>query len=229
MVRVTILMLVVLVTFSSIFDLDIVLGAFAAGFILRFIVPEGNKSLETKLDAIAYGFLIPLFFVVSGCRIDLHAVAEMPGQLLFFIVALILVRCVPIVVSLAVRKDTRNELTWHNRLSVAFYWTTALPLIVAITGITVERGIMEERIASVLVAAGAVTVFLMPFLASATYHVTDADPIDAIKEIAHDPEHIRDIIREHVEREHERAEEYRREAASRIKKRMDREKDRSEG
>ena len=229
MVRVTILMLVVLVTFSSIFDLDIVLGAFAAGFILRFIVPEGNKSLETKLDAIAYGFLIPLFFVVSGCRIDLRAVAEMPGLLLFFIVALILVRCVPIVVSLAVRKDTRNELTWHNRLSVAFYCTTALPLIVAITGITVERGIMEERIASVLVAAGALTVFLMPFLASATYHVTDADPIDAIKEIAHDPEHIREIIREHVEREHERAEEYRREAASRIKKRMDREKDRSEG
>ena len=220
MVRVTILMLVVLVTFSSIFDLDIVLGAFAAGFILRFIVPEGNRTLEMKLDAIAYGFLVPLFFVVSGCRIDLRAVADMPGLLLFFIAALILVRCIPIVVSLALRRDTRRELTWHNRLSVAFYCTTALPLIVAITGITVERGIMEENIASVLVAAGAVSVFLMPLLASVSYHVSDADPIEAIREIAHDPEHAMEIIKEHVELEHKRSEAYRKEAARRIRERL---------
>ena len=84
-----------------------------------------------------------------------------------------LVRCVPIVVSLAVRSDTRRGITWHNRLSVAFYCTTALPLIVAITGITVERGIMEEDIASVLVAAGALTVFLMPLLASISHRVVD--------------------------------------------------------
>ena len=198
MVRMTILMLTALVTFSSIFDLDIVLGAFATGFILRFIVPEGNKTLEMKLDGMAYGFFIPLFFVVSGCRIDLRAVARMPGLLVFFIAALILVRCVPIVVSLATRSDTRRELTWHNRLSAAFYCTTALPLIVAITGITVERGIMEEDIASVLVAAGAVTVFLMPLLAAIAYRVTDAEPIDAIIEIAHDPQHAGEIIREHI-------------------------------
>ena len=225
MVRVTILMLVVLVTFSSIFDLDIVLGAFAAGFILRFIVPEGNKTLEMKLDAIAYGFLIPLFFVVSGCKIDLRAVSERPGLLLFFIAALVLVRCIPIVVSLAVRKDTRSEMTWHNRLSVAFYGTTALPLIVAITGITVGRGIMEEDVASVLVAAGAITVFLMPFLASASYHVSDAEPIDAIREITHDPGHIREIIHEHIERKHEKAEAYRNEAVMRIRNKPDSEKD----
>jgi sirohydrochlorin ferrochelatase len=72
-------------------------------------------------------------------------------------------------------------------------------------------------VASVLVAAGAVSVFLMPFLASAAYHVTDAEPIDAIKEIAHDPVHLRDIIKEHVEIEQKKAEAYRREAAERIK------------
>ena len=170
-----------------------------------------------KLDAIAYGFLIPLFFVVSGCKIDLHAVARMPGLLLFFVAALILVRCVPVVISLALRRDTRNELTWHNRLSVAFYCTTALPLIVAITGITVERGIMEEDVASVLVAAGAVTVFLMPFLASVAYHVSDAEPIDAIMEIAKDPQHAGGIIREHIEREHKRSEAYRQEDARRFR------------
>ena len=75
------LILVTLVAFSAIFDLDIVLGSFAAGFVLRYIIPEGNHTLETKLDGLAYGFLIPVFFTVSGAKIDLTAVASRPGLL----------------------------------------------------------------------------------------------------------------------------------------------------
>lgn len=70
-VRLTVFILVTLVAFSAIFDLDIVLGSFAAGFVLRYIIPEGNHTLETKLDGLAYGFLIPVFFTVSGAKIDL--------------------------------------------------------------------------------------------------------------------------------------------------------------
>ena len=40
MMRVTVLLLVGLVALSAAFDLDIVLGAFAAGFVLRYIIPE---------------------------------------------------------------------------------------------------------------------------------------------------------------------------------------------
>ena len=39
-VRVTVVLLIGLVTVSAVFDLDIVLGAFAAGFVLRYIIPE---------------------------------------------------------------------------------------------------------------------------------------------------------------------------------------------
>lgn len=80
-VRLTVLILVTLVAFSAVFDLDIVLGSFAAGFVLRYIIPEGNHTLETKLDGLAYGFLIPVFFTVSGAKIDLTAVASRPGEL----------------------------------------------------------------------------------------------------------------------------------------------------
>ena len=37
----------------------------AAGFVLRYIIPEGDHELESKLDAIGYGFLTPVFFVVN--------------------------------------------------------------------------------------------------------------------------------------------------------------------
>ena len=49
------------------------LGAFAAGFILRYIIPDGSKSLEMKLEGVGYGFLIPVFFVVSGAAINVRA------------------------------------------------------------------------------------------------------------------------------------------------------------
>ena len=56
-------------------------------------------------------------------------------------------------------------------VTVAFYCTTALPLIVAVTNIAVSAGAMQQSTASIMVAAGAVTVFLMPLLAMACQRV----------------------------------------------------------
>ncbi|EHI75131.1 glutathione-regulated potassium-efflux system protein KefC [Streptococcus criceti] len=215
-VRVTILLLIVLVAFSAIFDLDIVLGAFAAGFVLRFVIPENSHTLEKKINGIAHGFLIPLFFVISGCGINLTAVADRPWLLVAFILALFLIRAVPIVLSLSLEKDTEQRLTLHNRFSVAFYCTTALPLIVGITGIAVKDDFMTSDIASVLVAAGAITVFLMPYFGALTYTVVDAEPISAVREIFHSPRDITTILNKHFEQERERARQYQDYAAKRI-------------
>lgn len=58
-VRSVMVLLVGLVMVSALFDLDIVLGAFAAGFVLRFLIPGGDRGLEHKLNGIGYGFFIP--------------------------------------------------------------------------------------------------------------------------------------------------------------------------
>ena len=170
LVRSTICLLICLVAVSAIFHLDIILGAFAAGFVLRYVVPEGNHSLEQKLEGIGYGFLIPLFFVVSGAGIDLSAIGAKPFMLVVFIVLLLVVRFVPILVSLRLGRETRG-MRWYDRVTVAFYCTTALPLIVAVTNVAVSAGAMDSATASVMVAAGAISVFLMPLLASVCQRV----------------------------------------------------------
>ena len=200
MMRVTVLLLVGLVALSAAFDLDIVLGAFASGFVLRYIIPEGDHALEHKLDGVAYGFLIPIFFVVSGAKINLAAVFQQPEVLVGFIALLLLIRAVPIFAALSTGKDTR-DISTHNRLTIALYCTTALPIIVAVTSVAVSAGAMPQETASVLVAAGAITVFLMPLLGMLTYRVADAKPIEAVREIAHSPRDIGDILREHWELE----------------------------
>lgn len=175
-VRSVMVLLVGLVMVSALFDLDIVLGAFAAGFVLRFLIPGGDQGLERKLNGIGYGFFIPLFFVVSGMAINPMAVAEYPLLLVLFIVALLLVRALPIYVALRISPETR-DMDGHSRATVALYCTTALPLIVAITNIATGAGAMSADIASLLVAAGGLTVFLMPLLASfALKHIKGPTP-----------------------------------------------------
>ena len=78
-VRLTVLILVTLVAFSAVFDLDIVLGSFAAGFVLRYIIPEGNHTLETKLDGLAYGFFDSGVLYRIGRKDRSEAVASRPG------------------------------------------------------------------------------------------------------------------------------------------------------
>lgn len=200
MMRMVVVLLVGLVAVSAAFDLDIVLGAFAAGFVLRYIIPEGDHGLERKLEGTAYGFLIPVFFTVSGAKIDLMAVFAQPALLVGFIALLLLIRAVPIFAALSTGKDTR-DISTHNRLTIALYCTTALPIIVAVTSVAVSAGAMPQETASVLVAAGACSVFLMPLLGTLTYRVADAKPIEAVREIAHNPHDISGILREHWELE----------------------------
>lgn len=118
-------------------DLDIVLGAFAAGFILRYLIPQGDQTMEMKHNAIAYGFLVPLFFVVSGAKVDVRAIGAEPELLGLFILLLLFVRALPIFVGLSTGRESRT-MDVRERLTVAFYCTTALPIIVAVTSVAVS-------------------------------------------------------------------------------------------
>ena len=98
-VRLVVLLLITLSILAAAFQFDVVLGAFAAGFILRRLIPEGHRSLEHKLDGLAFGLVIPVFFVTSGMGIDPAAVASDPLVLIAFVAAIVVVRGGPILVA----------------------------------------------------------------------------------------------------------------------------------
>ncbi|BCN54896.1 potassium transporter [Prescottella equi] len=176
-VRLVMLLLVALIAVAAVFDLDIILGAFAAGFILRRTVPDGNEQLEHKLEGLAFGLLIPIFFVTSGMAIDVSAVADEPGVLAAFLALLVVVRGLPVFV--ASRYDRIASFDTRESLQVALYSTTGLPLIVAVTGVAVSAGQMSNDTASILVAAGAISVLILPMLAGFLVRRSPTSPGDA--------------------------------------------------
>ena len=168
-VRLVVLLLVGLGVLAIAFDLDVVLGAFAAGFVLRRSLPEGNESLEHKLDGLAFGLLIPIFFITSGMAIDPLAVATEPITLLTFVILILVVRGVPIFLASWLERDPPGGprmFTRRDSLRIALYGATGLPIIVAVTSVAVNSGQMTDQHASLLVAGGAITVLALPMTAT---------------------------------------------------------------
>ena len=180
--RLVVLLLVFLLFLAEVAGFDSVLGAFAAGFVLRVFFPDGGKDLEDRLEAIGNGFLIPAFFVISGAGIDLSAALADPGLLFLFIGLLIAVRGVSVAVSLRVNPETRTMQSQERFVTTA-YCVMALPLVVAITQIVVDAGAMTSQDASVLVTAGAITVLVVPVLTSLVRVTAPAHPVHALSSI----------------------------------------------
>jgi Kef-type K+ transport system membrane component KefB len=160
-VRLTVVLLLLLLVIAAEFGLDVVLGAFLAGIVLRRWTPVDAHALEGKLDAIGYGFFIPLFFVASGMTLDIRSIAQAPARLLAFFVLLLLVRGVPALFLY------RRDLPAVQRVQLMFVTATALPLLVALAEIGLRNGTMLRENAAALVGAGVLSVLVFPMIAVA--------------------------------------------------------------
>jgi len=167
-IRVVFLILTALVTLSIMLDLDMLLGAFTAGVIWRLLMRDASEAdreaVESKIEGIAFGFLVPIFFIYTGITFDLQALLDDPILFLLLpvgLVVLFVVRGLP--ASLAAPEGA----SLRERLSVGLLGATGLPIIVAVTAIGVSEGILTTTQQAVLVATGMLSVLLFPLIGMA--------------------------------------------------------------
>jgi Kef-type K+ transport system membrane component KefB len=160
-VRLTALLLVALLAIAEDFGLDVVLGAFIAGIITKQLVPTSEQSvLQTKVEGIAFGIFIPIFFIVSGARLDISSILANPSLLFVFLVLLLVIRGIP--QFFLYRRAIPNA---KERAGFSLYVATALPIIVAVTSVELASGFMDPSVAAALVGAGALSVLVFPLVA----------------------------------------------------------------
>jgi Kef-type K+ transport system membrane component KefB len=162
-VRVCVLLLVALVYVARDFGFDVILGAFAAGMVVSLASPSIKEPevLKHKLEAIGFGFLVPVFFITSGITFDLDGLTSDPGAVALvpiFLLALLAVRGLPALLY-------SRDLGRREQLALAFYSATTLPIVVAITTIAVTDRKMDSDTAAALVAAGMLSVLIFPTVA----------------------------------------------------------------
>ncbi len=163
-VRIAIVLVFGLVALAGELGLDILLGGFVAGMIVRASL-RGREiaAFESKLTAVGFGFLIPFFFVESGINFDLDGLgsAEALAKLALFLVLFLVVRGAPALLLY------RRVLNARDRLALGVFSATELPLVVAITTLAVDAGEMRSSTAAGLVGAAMLSTLIFPFVGMA--------------------------------------------------------------
>jgi Kef-type K+ transport system membrane component KefB len=162
-IRIAVLLLASLTLLAFKLGFSVLLGAFAAGIVVRlFLRGQDREIVRGKLEAIGFGFLVPIFFIVSGMQLDVRALFATPAALLLvplFLVLLLIVRGAPVLLLY------RRDLPKRELVPLALLSATGLPLIVVITTLGMTLGSMRPVNAAALVAAGVLSVLLYPTLA----------------------------------------------------------------
>jgi Kef-type K+ transport system membrane component KefB len=166
--RFTLLIIVGFIILAAVLKLDFLLGAFAAVIIVAQYMrgtPNINQhnieALHAKYEGLGYGFLIPIFFIVSGINFDMHALLKSPSNLILlpiFLILFFVVRGLPALWFYS------EELPRFDRLALGFFISTQLELVIAITELGVESSRMTPVQATTLVGIAMLSVFLYPLL-----------------------------------------------------------------
>jgi Kef-type K+ transport system membrane component KefB len=159
-VRIAVALLIGFVALAANVGLETILGAFVAGAILASVDHDAmsHPHFRVKLEAIGYGFVIPVFFVTSGVTFDVDALTQSPSALVrvpLFLLALLLARGVPALLY-------RRTLGTDGATVAALLQATSLPFIVTAAQIGVAIDAIQSVTAAALVSAGLLSVVIFP-------------------------------------------------------------------
>jgi Kef-type K+ transport system membrane component KefB len=161
-VRLAVVLVFGLVALAAELGLDLLLGGFVAGMITRVALRGREVAVfDSKLTAVGYGLLIPFFFITSGMAFDLDALTESASGMLkvpLFLALFLVVRGTPALLLY------RGALAARDRLALAFFTATELPLVVAITTVAIDQGHMHSDTAAGLVGAAILSTLVYPLI-----------------------------------------------------------------
>src|SRR3954469_5008982 len=156
-----------------------IVGAFLVGAVVSLVDRDEvmtHPAFRRKLDAVGFGFFIPVFFVTSGVRFDLDALTSSASSALMvpvFLLALLAVRGIPAILYLRA-VDARQAAI------AGVMQATSLPFIVAATAIGMELDLIDAAAGAALVGAGLLSVLIFPLSGLLLLRRAEAAPSAAL-------------------------------------------------
>ncbi len=153
------------VVLAEALGVEVILGAFLAGAIISLVAGHGESPLREKLDAIGYGFFIPIFFITVGINFNLHALMASKNALVLVPVLLLLAYAVKLLPALVYRL----RFTWRDALAAGFLLSSRLSLIIAAAAIALRIGAISEAVNAGIIFVAVVTCTLSPIMFGRLY------------------------------------------------------------
>ncbi len=140
-----------------------ILGAFLAGMIVSMLSADDTSHLREKLDAIGYGFFIPIFFVMVGVSFDLPALLQSRTTLYTVPVLVVCAYVVKLLPALLFRL----HYSWRETLAAGLLLSSRLSLLIAISAIGLRMGLISDAVNAAIILVAIVTCLTSPLLFNA--------------------------------------------------------------
>lgn len=163
-IRAALALLVVFVALSQVVGTELVLGAFMAGLAVTVVSPKHGSSLRGKLDALGYGFFVPIFFIHAGATLDLGAVFNSVDSLILvpaLLIVAFLSKMIPSIIALVPAWGVRSGLAGGSLLGAN------LSLVLAAGAIAADLGLIDSDLHGALLLMALLTTVFAPLLFSA--------------------------------------------------------------
>lgn len=157
-VRAALALMLVFVVLSQALGTEVILGAFLAGAIVSLLRTPDDAEVVHQLDAIGFGFLIPIFFIMVGVDFDLATLLASPQAML--LVPLLLVAA--IAVKLVAATVLRLSFTWRETLAAGALLSARLSLIIAASAIGLRLGVISDQVNTAIILVAIITVTFAP-------------------------------------------------------------------
>jgi Trk K+ transport system NAD-binding subunit len=140
--------------------LEVILGAFLAGAFISIVSGEREREHRQKLEAVGYGFFIPVFFITVGARFDLGALLASESALWLLPLLLAAAYAVKVLPALLLRL----AFPWRRALGAGFLLSARLSLIIAAASIAVELELISQATNAAVILMAVVTCTLSPMI-----------------------------------------------------------------
>jgi CPA2 family monovalent cation:H+ antiporter-2 len=151
-------LMVAWVVLAEALGVEVILGAFLAGAIAGLVADIDDDAAQEKLDAIGYGFFIPIFFIMVGVEFNLAALFESPRAILLVPLlagAAYLVKLVPALL-------LRLNYSWRESLAGGMLLASRLSLIIAAASIALSLDLINDAINAAVILLAVISVTLSP-------------------------------------------------------------------
>lgn len=157
-VRAAFTMMLIFVALAEMLGTEIILGAFLAGAILSLLKRPEDSELVHQLDAIGFGFFIPIFFIMVGVDFNLASLISSPSALLLVPLLLISAAAVKLLPALVLK----TSFSWKQTLAAGTLLSSRLSLIIAASAIGMRIGVIDEPFNAAIILVAITTVVIAP-------------------------------------------------------------------
>jgi Trk K+ transport system NAD-binding subunit len=159
------------VVMAEMIGAELILGAFLGGVLAALLSGRGEEMLRHKLDAIGFGFFVPLFFVVVGIQFDLNAFLQEPSSWILLPILLL--------ASFGIKVLSSGSFSWRDTFASGMILSARLSLIIAASAIGLRLGAISEATNAAIILIAALTATIAPL----TFNTLKSEDEDQRKRI----------------------------------------------